>query len=197
MNLYDQRELMRRHDLEMTVKLDKIIEGAKPKPIIEKRPIIPKRIIIDQDITGTPEYKATQQLSDLLLTQNLNNIITGAMNSISGKTSERDTKVSQEVQDDFRAMNPVEVGDEKRLYYDIPIPSLPNHIPIPYRGVRTSEAEFVAERKRLLLELNTSYGERDAKQEEIQLVEDDINNKVYDDAGFVSTIPVFDPMAEH
>ena len=93
MNLYDQRELMRRHDLEMTVKLDKIIEGAKPKPIIEKRPIIPKRIIIDQDITGTPEYKATQQLSDLLLTQNLNNIITGAMNSISGNKTERDYKV--------------------------------------------------------------------------------------------------------
>ena len=196
MNLYDQRELMRRNNLEMTVKLDKIIEGAKPKPIIEKRPIIPKRIIIDQDITGTPEYKATQQLSDLLLTQNLNNIITGAMNSISGKTSERDTKVSQEVQDDFRAMNPVEVGDQKRLYYDIPIPALPNPIPIPYHGARTSEAEFVAEKERLLLKLNTSYGERDAKQAEIQAVEDDINNKVYDDpAGFVSTIPVYDPMA--
>ena len=84
MNLNEQRELMRSHNLEMTKKLDRIIEDAKPKPIIEKRPIIPKRIIIEQDITGTPEYKATQQLTDLLLTQNLNNLITGAMNSISG-----------------------------------------------------------------------------------------------------------------
>jgi len=125
MNLYEQREFMRNNNLEMTRKLDKIIEEAKPKPLIEKRPIISKRIIIEQDITGTPEYKATRQLSDLLLTQNLNNIITGAMNSISGSKTERDNKVSQDVEDDFRSMNPVEVGDQKRLYYDVPIPKLP------------------------------------------------------------------------
>ena len=113
MNLYEQREFMRNNNLEMTRKLDKIIEDAKPKPLIEERPIISKRIIIEQDITGTPEYKATKQLSDLQLTQNLNNIITGAMNSISGKSSERDKKMSQDVEDNFRSMNPVEVGDQK------------------------------------------------------------------------------------
>jgi hypothetical protein len=48
MNLNEQREFLRINNLEMTKKLDKIIEGAKPKPLIEKRPIIPKRIIINQ-----------------------------------------------------------------------------------------------------------------------------------------------------
>ena len=85
MNLNEQRELLRKNNLEMTLKLDKIIEDAKPKPKTEKRPIIPKRIIIEQDITGTPEYKATRQMTDLLLSQTLNNTITNAMNLISGK----------------------------------------------------------------------------------------------------------------
>ncbi len=146
MNLNEQREFMRNNNLEMTRKLDKIIEDAKPKPLIEERPIISKRIIIEQDITGTPEYKATRQLSDLLLTQNLNNIITGAMNSISGSKTERDNKVSQDVEDDFRSMNPVEVGDEKRLYYDVPIPTLPKYINVPPTTRFTTEAEFTAER---------------------------------------------------
>ena len=93
MNLNEQREFMRNNNLEMTLKLDKIIEGAQPKPKTEKRPIIPKRIIIEQDITGTPEYKANKQISDLLMTQSLNNLITGTMNSISGNKTERDNRV--------------------------------------------------------------------------------------------------------
>ena len=197
MNLYEQRELMRSNNLEMTKKLDRIIEDAKPKPIIEKRPIIPKRIIIEQDITGTPEYKATQQLTDLLLTQNLNNLITGAMNSISGNKTERDNKVSKEVEDDFRAMNPVEVGDEKRLYYDVPIPALPNFVPTPPTTAFTTEAEFTTERERLLTLLNTSTERRAVIQEEIKAVEDEINNKAYDNPlGFTSTIPPYDAKAK-
>ena len=197
MNLNDRREFMRNNNLEMTRKLDKIIEEAKPKPLIEKRPIISKRIIIEQDITGTPEYKATKQLSDLLLTQNLNNIITGAMNSISGSKTERDNKVSQDVEDDFRSMNPVEVGDQKRLYYDVPIPKLPTFTPDPPTTRLKSEEEFIIERERLLVNLNTSYAERDAKQEEIQATEDGINNNAYDDptVAFTSAIPVYDPRA--
>ena len=97
MNLNEQREFLRKNNLEMTLKLDKIIEDAKPKPKTEKRPIIPKRIIIEQDITGTPEYKATRQLSDLL-SQALNDTITNAMNLISGKKSENENKISKEVE---------------------------------------------------------------------------------------------------
>ena len=197
MNLNDQREFLRSNNLEMTKKLDKIIEEAKPKPIIEKRPIIPKRIIISQDITGTPEYKATQQLSDLLLTQSLNNIITGAMNSISGKSSEKDTKVSQEVQDDFRAMNPVEVGDEKRLYYDVPIPTLPDPNPIPYYGRFNAEEEFVVERERLLAVLDGLTANREAIIEYIQDTEDELNSKSYmSSTGFTPSTPPYDRYAK-
>jgi hypothetical protein len=97
MNLNEQREFMRNNNLAMTLKLDRIIEDAKPKPKIEKRPIIPKRIIIDQDITGTPEYKANKQITDLLLSQTLNDTITNAMNLISGKKSENENKISKSV----------------------------------------------------------------------------------------------------
>ena len=61
------------------------------------------------------------------------------MNSISGNKTERDNKVSQEVEEDFRAMNPVEVGDEKRLYYDVPIPTLPDFTPTPPTTPFTTE----------------------------------------------------------
>ena len=64
------------------------------------------------------------------------------MNSITGKKSENENKVSQEVQDDFRAMNPIEVGDQKRLYYDIPIPVLPDFLPKPYASPLTSTEDF-------------------------------------------------------
>jgi hypothetical protein len=196
MNLNEQREFMRNNNLEMSKKLDKIIVDAKPKPIIEKRPIIPKRIIIEQDITGTPEYKATRQLSDLLLTQNLNNIITGAMNSISGNRTEKDNKVSQEVQDDFRAMNPVEVGDEKRLYYDVPIPTLPEFVPKPPTTHFTTEEEFIIERERLLTGLNTVTERRALIQQEIQNIEDQLNDKAYaTPTGFKPSMPVYDEKA--
>ena len=196
MNLNEQREFMRNNNLEMTLKLDKIIERAQPKPKTEKRPIIPKRIIIEQDITGTPEYKANKQISDLLMTQSLNNLITEAMNSISGKSSERDNKVSQEVEEDFRAMNPVEVGDEKRLYYDVPIPTLPDFTPTPPTTRFTTEEEFVRERERILTALNRATERREVIQEEIQLVEDQLNSRSYaTPIGFKTSIPPYDPNA--
>ena len=37
MNLNEQREFLRKNNLEMTLKLDKIIEDAKPKPKTEKK----------------------------------------------------------------------------------------------------------------------------------------------------------------
>ena len=192
MNLYEQREFLRNNNLEMTKKLDKIIEDAKPKPKTEKRPIIPKRVIIEQDITGTPEYKATKQISDLLLSQTLNDTITGAMNSITGKKSENENKVSQEVQDDFRAMNPIEVGDQKRLYYDIPIPALPDFIPTPPTTRFTTEEEFDTERERLLTELNNFSERRTIILEDIQVVETQINDKAYvNPIGFAPSIAPF------
>ena len=197
MNLNEQREFLRKNNLEMTLKLDKIIEDAKPKPKTEKRPIIPKRIIIEQDITGTPQYKATRQITDLLLSQALNDTITNAMNLISGKKSENENKISKEVEDDFRAMNPIEVGDEKRLYYDIPIPTLPKFDPIPPTSHFKTEEEYTLERERLLEDLNRGYERREYIQGEIQAVEDEINGRVYDNTiGFASKIAPYDAKAK-
>ena len=118
------------------------------------------------------------------------------MNSISGNKTERDNKVSQEVENDFRAMNPVEVGDEKRLYYDVPIPALPNFVPTPPTTAFTTEAEFTAEREKLLTLLNTSTERRAVIQEEIQIVEDQLNTRAYaTPIGFTPSIPPYDPNA--
>ena len=58
MNLNEQREILRKNDLEMMKKLNKIIEDSKPKPVQEIKPKILKPAMIQQELTGTPEYKA-------------------------------------------------------------------------------------------------------------------------------------------
>ena len=71
MNLNEHREILRKNDLEMMKKLDKIIYDAKPKPVPEVRPVIPKTVYMKQELTGTPEYKAPKQQADLLLSKKL------------------------------------------------------------------------------------------------------------------------------
>ena len=95
MNLNDHREMLRRNDLEMSKRLNKIIEDSKPKPVPDMKLKILKPPIMQQELTGTPEYRATKQLANLLLTQQLDNTITSAMNAITGKTPEKDTKGSR------------------------------------------------------------------------------------------------------
>ena len=69
MNLNEKREILRKNDLEMMKKIDKIIERAQPRPVPEVRPKIAKTVYMKQELTGTPEYKATKQLTNLLLTK--------------------------------------------------------------------------------------------------------------------------------
>ena len=52
MNLNEHREILRKNDLEMMKKLDKIIYDAKPKPVPEVRPIIPKTVYMQQELTA-------------------------------------------------------------------------------------------------------------------------------------------------
>ena len=60
-----------------------------------------------------------------------------------------------------------------------------------------SEAEFTTERRRLLTALNTATEDRTLKQEEIKLVEDDLNDKLYaNPTGFTSTMPPYDSKAK-
>ena len=149
MNLNEHREILRKNDLEMMKKLDKIIYDAKPKPVPEVKPLIPKAVYMQQELTGTPEYKATKQKADLLLTKKIDSIVSSAMSAISGKTPEKDTKVSQEAQDEYQSMTPIEVGGKQQLYYDVPIPPLPSFVPKPYTSRFTDLAAFKTEKERL------------------------------------------------
>jgi len=179
MNLNEHREILRKNDLEMMKKLDKIIYDAKPKPVPEVRPMIPKTVYMQQELTGTPEYKATKQQANLLLTQQLDSVISSAMSAISGKTPEKDTKVSQEAQDEYQSMTPIEVGGKQQLYYDIPIPALPRFVPKPYTSHFTNPGDFKLEKDRLLRDLNISFRRRESYQKEINKIEDLLNAKAY------------------
>ena len=153
MNLNEKREILRKNDLEMMKKIDKIIERAQPKPVPEVRPVIAKAIYMNQELTGTPEYKATKQLANLLLTKKIDSIISGAMSAITGKTPEKESKVSQETEDEYTAMTPIEVGGKQQLYYDVPIPALPVFVPKPYTSHLGDPEDFKLEKERLLGEL--------------------------------------------
>ena len=68
---------------------------------------------------------------------------------------------------------------KKRLYYDVPIPTLPEYVPNPPTTAFTTEAEFATERERLLTEFNRATERRALIQENIQYVEDDLNKKAF------------------
>ena len=193
MNLNEHREILRKNDLEMMKKLDKIIYDAKPKPVPEVRPVIPKTVYMKQELTGTPEYKASKQQADLLLSKKLDSLISSAMNAISGKTPEKDTKVSQEAQDEYQSMTPIEVGGKQQLYYDVPIPPLPPFVPKPYTSHFTDPADFKTEKEKLLVAIKTSYIRREQYQNDINNIEGLLNAKAYASLeGFTPSMPSFD-----
>lgn len=196
MNLNEQREILRKNDLEMRKKIDKIIERAQPKPVPEVRPVISKAIYMTQELTGTPEYTATKKLANLLLTKKIDSIISGAMSAISGKTPEKEGKVSQETEDEYKSMTPIEVGGKQQLYYDVPIPALPVFVPTPYKSKITKLEDFETEKQRLLAEYNKTIADRDTTIIEIKATEDEINAKAYaSPIGFAPSIPPYDKKA--
>ena len=71
MNLNDHREMLRKNDLEMRKKLDKIIYDAKPKPVPEVRPKIPKTVYMQQELTGTQKKGRTEEGRKKFLFSNL------------------------------------------------------------------------------------------------------------------------------
>ena len=91
------------------------------------------------------------------------------MNLISGEKSENKNKVLKEVEDDFRAMNPVEVGDDKCRYYNAPFPALPNNLRKLPTTLFTTLVEFTVERERLLTASNTATESRALKQEKFKM----------------------------
>jgi hypothetical protein len=109
---------------------------------------------------------------------------------------EKDTKVSQEVQDEYQSMTPIEVGGKQQLYYDVPIPPLPVFVPKPYTSYFTDPEDFKIEKERLLVARKTAYIRREQYQNDINNIEDLLNAKAYaSPEGFTSTVPPFDKKA--
>ena len=104
MNQNQRREYLRNMDLEMSKQNEKIIKDAQPKPKPDVSVKLLKPIKIDNDlITGTPQYKAEKQISDVLLSQQIENTVKLAMYAVEGKTPEPSkSSVTDEMIDEYK-----------------------------------------------------------------------------------------------
>ena len=104
MNQNERREYLRTRDLEMSKQMEKTIKDAQPKSKPDMSLKLLKPVIINNDlITGTPQYKAEKQLSDLLLAQQIENTVKLAMYAVEGKTQELSkSSVTQEMIDEYK-----------------------------------------------------------------------------------------------
>jgi hypothetical protein len=118
------------------------------------------------------------------------------MSAVSGKTLEKETKVAQEVQDEYTELTPIEVAGKQQLYYDVPILPLPVYVATPYKSKITKLEDFETEKQRLLAAYNKSTSDRDTTAIEIKATEDEINAKAYaSPVGYAPSIPPYDRKA--
>ena len=169
MNQNQRREYLRNMDLEMSKQNEKIIKDAQPKPKPDVSVKLLKPIKIDTDLlTGTPQYKAEKQISDLLLSSQIENTVKLAMYAVDGKTPEPSkSSVTDEMIDDYKKeiMKPVEIMGQKFLYHPVDMPPLPDAFvpknlttdpPIPehvYQLERANVLEDITEHQHMLEEL--------------------------------------------
>ena len=193
MNQNELREFLRNKDLEMSKQVDKIIKEAQPKPPKDIQPLLLKPVYPNIELTGTPEYRANKQTTDLLLAQQLETTISDAMDAVTGtQTKPTANKVPQTMTDEYIKENEVDINaDQKTLYNPVPIPVVRKPIPkpLPFRTLIT-EADYLTEKERLInihkLELET----RDRILEAEKKVEDAINT------GKFSGVVAFDEAAK-
>jgi hypothetical protein len=136
-----------------------------------------KPVIINNDlITGTPQYKAEKQLSDLLLAQQIENTVKLAMYAVEGKTQEPfKSSVTQEMIDEYKKdiMKPVEIGGKKFLYNPVDMPALPGpFIPKPLSDALIKEEDYQNFRENVLLAIETYQGELETFEKQKQELED-------------------------
>jgi hypothetical protein len=151
-----------------------------------------KPVLINSDlITGTPQYKAEKQLSDLLLAQQIENTVKLAMYAVEGKTQEpMKSSVSQEMIDEYKKeiMKPVEIGGKKFLYSPVDMPKLPEaFVPKPlsdalikeedYQMGRTGKLTFIVSRQGVLETL-----EREKQELEDRFASGPVGPVAYDEA---------------
>ena len=177
MNQNERREYLRTRDLEMSKQMERTIKDAQPKPKPDMSLKLLKPVIINNDlITGTPQYKAEKQLSDLLLAQQIENTVKLAMYAVEGKTQEpMKSSVTQEMIDDYKKeiMKPVEIGGKKFLYNPVDMPKLPEaFVPKPLSDRLIKEEDYQNARTGALTFIETRQGDLETLEREKQELED-------------------------
>jgi hypothetical protein len=194
MNQNERREFLRNTDLEMSKQMEKIIKEAQPKPPKDIQPLLLKPVYPNVELTGTPEYKANKQMTDLLLAQQLETTITDAMDALSGKTTATSSKansVPQTMMDDYIKANEVDINaDQTTLYNPVTVPIIvkPALKPLPSRRLIT-QTDYENETARLINAFEAELIQR----EKIQTAEKDTTDLIntgkfggaapFDDAG--------------
>ena len=147
MDQNQRREYLFQRDLELEKQMEKTIKDAQPKPKPDMTLKLLKPIKINTDLlTGTPEYQAQKQLSDLELDQQINNTIKLAIRAADNKTPEKYTNaVSQEMIDEYRkeVMKPIDIKGKKFLYRSVEVPPIPKPADTPFYGVERTENEVL------------------------------------------------------
>jgi len=192
MNQNQRREYLRTRDLEMSKQMEKTIKDAQPKPKPDMTLKLLKPVLINSDlITGTPQYKAEKQLSDLLLAQQIENTVKLAMYAVEGKKQESMTSsVSQEMIDEYKKeiMKPVEIGGKKFLYSPVDMPKLPDPFdPKPLSDAPINEEDYQMRRAGILTFIETRKGdleilEREKLELEDQFASGPVGPVAYDEA---------------
>ena len=177
MNQNQRREYLRSRDLEMSKQMEKTIKDAQPKPKPDMKLKLLKPVLINSDlITGTPQYKAEKQLSDLLLAQQIENTVKLAMYAVEGKKQEPMTSsVSQEMIDEYKKeiMKPVEIGGKKFLYSPVDMPKLPDpFVPKGLSDAPINEEDYQMIRMNTLTFIETRKGDLEILEREKQELEE-------------------------
>jgi hypothetical protein len=179
MNQNERREFLRNKDLEMSKQVYKIIKESQPLPPKDIQPLLLKPVYPNIELTGTPEYRANKQMTDLLLAQQLENTVADAMNALTGtQTVPTVNKVPQTMMDEYIKANEIDVNaDQKTLYNPIQIPVVRKPVPKPLPfGKLITQAEYENEKGRLI----NLYEVELEQRERIQDAEDNITDLIND-----------------
>ena len=179
MNQNERREFLRNKDLEMSKQVYKIIKESQPIPAKDIQPLLLKPVYPNIELTGTPEYRANKQMTDLLLAQQLENTVADAMNAITGtQTVPTVNKVPQTMMDEYIKANEVDINaDQKTLYNPIQVPVVRKPVPKPLPfGKLITQAEYENEKGRLI----NLYEVEVEQRERIQDAEDNITDLIND-----------------
>ena len=179
MNQNERREFLRNKDLEMSKQVYKIIKESQPIPPKDIQPLLLKPVYPNIELTGTPEYRANKQMTDLLLAQQLENTVADAMNALTGtQTVPTVNKVPQTMMDEYIKANEIDINaDQKTLYNPIQIPVVRKPVPKPLPfGKLITQAEYENEKGRLI----NLYEVEVEQRERIQDAEDNITDLIND-----------------